>query len=171
MKTETIKKGGKYEPGNFTLKAKRSSAGLGLYTMDPIKKGDCVIEYVGPVVPKEEWDTINSLYLFEVTKKKTINGAVRSNTARYINHSCKPNCEIDIRKERVFIMAKRNIKAGEELSYDYDREYFDEYIKPKGCKCGAEKHLYNTPKKVTPAKKKVTKTTKGKKPKTKKGAR
>lgn len=148
METKISKKKGKYEPGDFNLKVKRSSAGLGLYTTSSIKKGDCVIEYVGPVVPESEWDTINSLYLFEVTKKLTINGAVRSNTARYINHSCKPNCEIEIRKERVFVMAKRNIKEGEELHYDYEREYFDDYIKPKGCKCGNEKHLYQTPLKV-----------------------
>jgi hypothetical protein len=125
--------------------------------MDPIKKGDCVIEYVGPEVPESEWDTVVSQYLFEVTKKKTINGAIRSNTARYINHSCKPNCEIDINKERVFIMAKRNIKPGEELNYDYEREFYDEYIKPKGCKCGNEKHLYSKPLPVKKVKKKATK--------------
>lgn len=64
-----------------------------------------------------------------------IDGNIKSNTARRINHSCAPNCEIDLYWKRVFIFAKRNIKAGEELTYDYDTEYFDEYIKPKGCKC------------------------------------
>jgi SET domain-containing protein len=154
-KKSTIgKKQSKYVPGDFTLKAKRSSAGLGLYTMSKIKKGNCVIEYVGPVVPESEWESVNSLYLFEVTKKITINGAIRSNTARYINHSCKPNCEIETRGGRVFVMAKHNIKEGEELSYDYERDYFDEYIRAKGCKCGNEKHLYDKPLKVA---KKVTK--------------
>lgn len=149
-----IKKKGKYEPVGYNLKVKRSKAGLGLYAGEDIKKSTCVIEYVGPEVPKEEWDSINSLYLFEVTKKKTINGAMRSNIARYINHSCKPNCEIEIRGGRVFVMAKRNIKTGEELGYDYEREYYDEYIKPKGCRCGAEKHLYEKPLKVKKVSKK-----------------
>jgi len=64
-----------------------------------------------------------------------IDGSLRSNKARYINHSCAPNCEIDIRNKRVYVFAKRNIKTGEELTYDYDTEYFDMYIKPKGCRC------------------------------------
>lgn len=124
-------------PGEYDLKVKRSSAGLGLFTNSPIKKGACVIEYVGPVVPKEKWDSHMGKYLFEVSKKKVIDGADRKNTARYINHSCKGNCEIRIFKERVYIMAKRNIKPGEELGYDYDKEYFDAYIKPFGCKCAS----------------------------------
>lgn len=126
---------GKYEPGNFTLKVKRSVAGLGLFTQEPIKKGACIIEYAGKVLTKEEDEASNSLYLFLVAKNKTIDGAVRTNTARYINHSCRPNCEIDIYKQRVWVMAKRNIKAGEELTYDYDTDYFEAYIKPKGCRC------------------------------------
>jgi hypothetical protein len=129
------KKGGKFTLGNYTVKVKRSITGLGLYAQEPIPKGACIIEYTGREISKEEEETINSLYLFEVTKKKTIDGSVRSNTARYINHSCRPNCEIEIYKERVYVMAKRNIKEGEELNYDYDTSYFNEYIKPKGCRC------------------------------------
>jgi len=125
----------KFEPGDFILKPKRSSAGIGLFTYSPIKKGECVIEYTGRVIAKEEEYTNNSLYLFEVHKYKTIDGRARSNTARYINHSCRPNCEPEIRKGRVFIMARKAIKAGEELTYDYEKEYFDEHIKPKGCRC------------------------------------
>ena len=130
-----MKKKGKYLPGGFDLRVKRSRAGLGLYTLSPIRKGACIIEYQGKVLTKEEDDNSNSLYLFLVSKKKTIDGAARTNTARYINHSCRPNCEIMINKERVWVMAKRTIKAGEELSYDYDTDYFNDYIKPKGCKC------------------------------------
>lgn len=125
----------KFEPRGFVLKVKRSKAGLGLFAGEPIPKGACVIEYVGRTLEKGEDETITSQYLFEVSKTKTIDGGARSNTARYINHSCRPNCEIDIHKERVFILAKRNIKEGEELNYDYDTEFFEEYIKPKGCRC------------------------------------
>jgi SET domain-containing protein len=128
-------KTGKYVPGAYKLQVKKSTAGLGMFAAEAIPKGKCLIEYVGPEVSKEEQETITSQYLFEVNKNKTINGGARSNTARYINHSCRPNCEIEIYKARVYIFSKRNIKAGEELNYDYEKEFFDEYIKPKGCRC------------------------------------
>ncbi len=124
-----------YTPGLFDLAVRRSTAGLGLFTNSAIPKGACVIEYVGRVLSKEEEYSSRSKYLFEVTKTKTIDGASRSNTARYINHSCRPNCEIRIRGGQVFVFAKRAIAAGEELSYDYESDYFDAYIKPKGCRC------------------------------------
>ena len=138
MTTKTAtkpKKKSKFEPIGYKLRIGRSRTGLGLYAGEDIKKGTCVIEYVGREISKDEQYTSRSKYLFEINSKKTIDGAVRTNTARYINHSCLPNCEIDIHKARVFVMAKKNIKAGEELNYDYDSEYFNEYIKPKGCLC------------------------------------
>ncbi len=121
------------------LNVKRSNAGLGLFAGESIKKGSCIIEYVGREVPEKEQYTSRSKYLFEVSKDKMIDGAARSNTARYINHSCVPNAEIEIIKGHVYVMALKNIKQGEELGYDYDTEYFEEYIKPLGCKC--PKHL------------------------------
>jgi uncharacterized protein len=135
IKTHTHHKRSKFHITPRDLRVKRSLTGLGLFTMEPIKKGTCIIEYVGPTLTKQQEEDSNSLYLFEVTKTKTIDGAVRWNTARYINHSCRPNSEIDIYKGRVYVLAKRNIKAGEELNYDYDTDYFEAYIKPKGCKC------------------------------------
>ena len=127
----------KFVPKKLKLKVGRSRAGLGLFTHEPIKKGTCIVEYTGRTLSEAEEYTSQSLYLFAVTKKKTIDGSARSNTARYINHSCRPNCEIEIdeKRERVFVFAKRNIKAGEELAYDYGKEYFNSHIKPKGCKC------------------------------------
>ena len=64
---------------------------------------------------------------------------MRKNIARYINHSCKPNAESDVkpRKRRVFIRAIKNIEEGEEITYDYGAEYFKAYLKPIGCKCDA----------------------------------
>jgi SET domain-containing protein len=75
------------------------------------------------------------MYLFWTGKNTMIDGNIKKNTARYINHSCAPNCEVDIRKQRIYIFARRNLKAGEELNYDYGSEFFDTHIKPKGCKC------------------------------------
>lgn len=125
----------KFEPGTYNLKIKRSRTGLGLFALDAIEKGKCVIEYIGREISGEEKYTSKSRYLFEIDRKKTIDGGARSNKARYINHSCRPNCEIEIWGKRIYVMTKRKIKAGEELAYDYDTEYFDDFIKPKGCKC------------------------------------
>ncbi|MEN9647240.1 MAG: hypothetical protein RLY57_44 [Candidatus Parcubacteria bacterium] len=129
------KKKSKFEPGDFILKVKRSSAGLGLYAGQDIPKGACIIEYKGRVIKGEEEYTSTSKYLFEVHSRMTIDGRDRSNTARYINHSCKANAEPETRKGRVFIMAKRAIKTGEEITYDYGKEYWGEHIKPIGCRC------------------------------------
>ena len=119
------------------LKVKRSKAGLGLFTLSAIPKDHQVIEYTGKKISSDEADLRGGKYLFTVTKKIVIDGSTRSNLARYINHSCRPNCEaeVDEDKKRVFIYARRNIKAGEELSYDYGKEYFNEHIKPYGCRC------------------------------------
>lgn len=94
-----------------------------------------MIEYTGNILTPQQEEESNSLYLFDAENGVTIDGAPRWNTARYINHSCRPNCEIDIYKNRVYVMARRAIKPGEELTYDYDKDYFDAYIKPKGCRC------------------------------------
>ena len=125
----------KFTPGGFDLAVRRASAGRGLFAEEPIPKGACVIEYIGKTLSEEEEETSRSRYLFEVARNKTIDGWNRRNTARYINHSCKPNCEIEIRKRRIFVMAKRNIKPGEELGYNYGKTYVESFIKPIGCRC------------------------------------
>ncbi len=130
-----MKRHGKFVPGGFSLLVKRSSAGLGLFAGEDIAKGACIIEYVGRTISPAEEYTSRSKYLFEVHKRKTIDGRPKWNKAGYINHSCRPNAEPEIRKGKVFIMAKKNIKAGEEITYDYGKEYVDEHIKPYGCRC------------------------------------
>lgn len=125
----------KYNPGLVKVVVKRSSAGLGLFAGEDIKKGTCIIEYVGRQIQGQEEYTSTSKYLFEVNARMTIDGRDRSNTARYINHSCRPNCETETYKRRVYIFAYKNIKAGEELTYDYGKEYWTEHIKPLGCRC------------------------------------
>lgn len=125
----------RFTVGNFTLRVGRSRTGKGLFTEEKITKGACIIEYIGSPVLGAEQYTHRGKYLFETSKTTMIDGSIAANTAKYINHSCKPNCEIDIKNERVFVFALRNIKAGEELTYDYDTEYFDAHIKPRGCKC------------------------------------
>jgi uncharacterized protein len=117
------------------LVVRKSIAGLGLFATAPIKKGSFIIEYVGPLLTQEEADRKGGLYLFALGKNWTIDGTARSNTARYINHSCVgTNCEPIQYANHISIKAKRNIKPGEELFYDYGKEYFDEYL-AKHCRC------------------------------------
>lgn len=125
------------------VKVKRGLAGLGLFAGENIKKGETIIEYIGNILNKEEADKkVTSQYLFEVTRNKTIDGTPRWNTARYANHSCSPNAESDVKKGRVFMIAIKNIKEGDEIVYDYGEEFCEEHIEPHGCRCVAKKHLY-----------------------------
>ncbi|MEX0930575.1 MAG: SET domain-containing protein-lysine N-methyltransferase [Candidatus Paceibacterota bacterium] len=123
----------KHEPA--AVRVKRSNAGLGLFADQVIEKGQFVIEYTGELISNDEADRRANKYLFEINTKWTIDGSARSNTARYINHSCRPNCETDVIKHRIKIYARRTIQPGEELTYDYGKPYVDEYIKPHGCRC------------------------------------
>lgn len=116
----------------------KPGSGLGLFAMEPIKKGDFVIEYKGERISTEEADSRGTKYLFEIDDKWTIDGSDRklANNSRYFNHSCKPNCEAEINEDDVVsFFALRNIREGGELTFDYGKEYFDEFIKPYGCKC------------------------------------
>lgn len=114
---------------------KRSRSGLGLFSGTNFKKGDFVIEYTGKLLTNEEADKRSGKYLFQVNSRWTVDGAGRENLSRYINHSCWPNCEVWIKGRRIMIYAKKRIRPGEELTYNYGREYFDEFIKPHGCRC------------------------------------
>ena len=125
----------RYKPGGFDLAVKKARAGRGVFAKEDIPKGVCVLEYVGRTLSKEEEYTSRSRYLFEVTKRKTIDGWNKRNTARYINHSCKPNCEVEIYKKRVYVFSLRRIKVGEELGYNYGKSYFEAFLKPIGCRC------------------------------------
>lgn len=117
------------------LVVRRGINGLGLFTDIAIKEGDFIIEYWGEVIDEAEANKRGGKYLFQTGKDRHVDGTTRENIARYINHSCKPNCEVKVKKGCIYIYAYRNIKAGEELCYDYGEEYWDEYIKPKGCRC------------------------------------
>ncbi len=124
------------------LHVKRGRSGLGLFAVDPIKKGAFIIEYTGPRLNETQTQKKSGKYLFSLGKVWTIDGSGRSNTARYINHSCiRTNCRPILYAQRIRFYATRNIKAGEELLYDYGKEYFDAFI---GKKCRCPKHSKTT---------------------------
>jgi len=114
---------------------KRAATGLGLFATKPIPKGTKIIEYVGPRISNEEVEKSSGKYFFGVNNQWSIDGSGRENLARYANHSCEPNAEAIITRGRIWIWSKRNIKAGEEITYNYGKEYFEGIIKDIGCKC------------------------------------
>ena len=126
---------------NKPYRVGRSRTGLGLFATEPIKKGAKIVRYFGPLLDsrKKKDDAIENKYLFELNGRWTIDGSVRKNIARYINHACKPNAESDVspRKRKVVIRAIKKIEPGEEINYDYGTDYFKAYLKPIGCKCAA----------------------------------
>lgn len=116
----------------------RSKTGLGLFASAPIRKGSFIIEYKGRRITNKEAErkeNDGARYMYELDDRWTVDGAARSNTARYANHACRPNAESDVVKRKIIIRAIKNIKEGDEITYDYGEAYFAAYITRKGCKC------------------------------------
>ena len=115
--------------------------GRGVFAKKDIRKGTKIIEYVGEKITKAESDKREdnengTIYTFELNSKYDIDGDVSYNTAKYINHSCNPNCETDIIRGKIWIIAMRDIKKGEELSYNYGYSFEDFEDHP--CRCGSK---------------------------------
>ena len=115
----------------------------GLYASQNIKSGKIIINYKGKVITKKEtdknpkYDNDKAIYLFNLNNRYDLDGDFKYNIARLINHSCNPNCEVDGKGLKLWIVAIRDIKKGEELSYDYGFGYDEDY-KQFVCKCGAK---------------------------------
>ena len=124
--------------------------GRGVYAIAPIKKGTRIMEYLGERISHAEADARyekkgdddGHTFLFIASNRTVIDAGVDGNDARFINHSCNPNCETVIENSRVFIDAIRNIKPGEELGYDYQLtwESTDDpaELALYACRCGAK---------------------------------
>lgn len=114
---------------------KRSRTGLGLFAAEPINRDVIVIEYTGERITTAEGDQRGGKYLFTLDDDWVIDGTGRKNISRYINHSCKPNCEaeIDEDEEKIYIRAIKRIVPGEEITYDYGKEYWLDHCQP--CRC------------------------------------
>ena len=114
----------------------------GLIAAKDIKKGTKIIEYKGKLISKKEseenskFDNEKRIYLFEINKRYDLDGDFRFNTARLINHSCNPNCEVAGEGLKLWIESTKDIKKGEELSYDYGFS-FGEDFKNYPCRCNS----------------------------------
>jgi len=164
------------------IQTRRSGVhGKGMFAVQDLAEGETLIEYVGEVIswkealrrhPHDPTDPNHTFY-FHVDEKHVIDAKHGGNSSRWINHSCGPNCEADEENDRIFIKALRNIKAGEELNYDYgliiDEPYTKKLKAEYPCWCGSAncrgtllspKDRKDTPK--TPSQKKAKGKTKDK---------
>jgi SET domain-containing protein len=121
------------------LAVKRSVTGLGLFTLQPIPAGERIIEFVGNVITGEEAEVKGGKYLFEINENCYIDGSARTNLARYLNHSCRPNAVAYISGNRIWIWSKRAIQAGEEITFNYGKVFVKEYLASQGMKCRCAK--------------------------------
>lgn len=138
------------DPQPFVVR-RSSIQGRGGFATRDIRKGERIVEYVGERISWKEADTRydddamkrHHTFLFAVTSRTVIDGAVDGNDSRFINHACDPNCEAVDVKGRIFIDAIRPIAAGEELFYDYayarDKSTTEEDEALYQCRCGSPK--------------------------------
>lgn len=138
-------------PDARRIQTRRSGVhGKGVFALTDLAEGETIIEYVGEVItwkealrrhPHDPKDPNHTFY-FHMDEKHVIDAKHGGNSSRWINHACKPNCEADEDGGRVFIKALRNIKAGDELFYDYgliiDARYTQKLLAEYPCWCGAK---------------------------------
>ena len=124
----------------------------GIFATENIPKRKKVIQYIGEKVTRKEGErrsekrikkylnskVTGSVYIFELNSRYDIDGSPKYNKARYINHSCSPNCEVEIERGEIWIKSIRKIKKSEELSYDYGYEFDKDDYKDHICKCGSK---------------------------------
>ena len=116
--------------------------GRGLYATKDIKEGTKIIDYVGNVITKKQtedsdkFDNNKPIYLFNLNVRYDLDGNVSWNTARLINHSCSNNCDYIGKGLKLWVMAIKDIKKGEEFTCDYGFTYDADY-KQFPCNCGS----------------------------------
>jgi SET domain-containing protein len=122
--------------------------GRGVYARVPIPEGTRIVEYCGERITKAEAlrrederlarqarGGDGSVYIFVLNRRHDLDGRMHDNVARLINHSCAPNCRAEVIAGRIWIIARRDIPAGAELSFDYGYGYNEGLQHP--CRCGA----------------------------------
>ena len=134
------------------IQTRRSGVhGKGVFALVDIAEGETLIEYVGEVISWPEAqrrhphnpEDPNHTFYFHIDEDHVIDALFGGNSSRWINHSCDANCEAEEQEGRIFIKARRNILAGEELNYDYgliiDERYTKKLKAEYPCWCGAKK--------------------------------
>ena len=129
------------------IRRKRSKLhGYGVFADESINKNKRIIDYAGELVSNRQSEKREDKYLakgciwvFRVNSRWSRDAAVGGNVARFINHSCTPNCWIDVVDKTIWVRAARNIRKGEELTYDYNTE--GDKVIPCKCRPGCKTKL------------------------------
>lgn len=142
----------KQNNNNKRIQVKQSGVhGKGVFALKPIAKGEKIIEYKGQLITWQEADARHPhnpddpfhTFFFQLENGLVIDGGIQGNSARWINHSCNPNAQAQEENSRVFIYALKNIKPGEEITYDYllvlDEELTEQTKANYACCCGSKK--------------------------------
>lgn len=108
-----------------------------MFATTRIPKNTRIFEYTGRIITNAAADKLRGKprYLYDLNKRYTLDGSPRSNIGRYANHSCRPNSKDYIHHGRVYVKSLRAIEPGEEITYDYGKEYFREFIGKANCRC------------------------------------
>ena len=112
--------------------------GTGGFATTAIRKGTRILEYLGERISKSESlrrCEQNNAYIFTLNDEQDLDGNVPWNPARFINHSCAPNCEAEKDEDHIWVIATRDIQAGEEITFNYGYDLAD--YKDYPCLCGA----------------------------------
>jgi SET domain-containing protein len=143
-----VAKSARKTAGKRTQVRRSGVHGKGVFALQMLPKGETLFEYVGEVITWEEAlrrhphdpSQPDHTFYFHIDDTHVIDGAYGGNSSRFINHSCKPNCEADEVEGRVFVRTLRSIKPGEELCYDYglilDGRHTPKVKKQFECRCG-----------------------------------
>jgi uncharacterized protein len=126
------------EPMDWVEARSSGIHGMGLYAIKPIPSGTRVIEYLGERIAKSESlrrCEEGNPFIFSLDEEFDLDGSIEANLARFINHSCAPNCETEDHDGRIWVVALRDIEAGEEMTYNYNYDLEDYPDNP--CRCGA----------------------------------
>ena len=136
-------------PNPWLVLRKSGIQGRGVYARRDIPNGTRLIEYTGERISSEEADRRDAeerrkrhhTFLFIVNSRTVIDARYGGNISRFINHSCEPNCEARFHGSRIWVYAIRDIRAGEELGYDYEYDWDDGFtlddLAEYACRCGA----------------------------------
>ena len=112
--------------------------GIGAFARVRIAQGTRILEYKGELIDKQESARRceqNDVYIFSLNDQQDIDGNVDWNPARLVNHSCSPNCEALLEDKRIWLISRRDIGAGEELTFNYGFDLVDYRDYP--CRCGS----------------------------------
>ena len=127
----------------YKIKKSKIDNKRGLYATKDIKEGTKIINYIGKIITNKvveesaKFDNNKPIYLFTLNNRYTLDGDFNWNTAGLINHSCNNNCDYEGKGLKVWVTAIKDIKKGDELSYDYGFS-FDEDFQNYPCRCGAK---------------------------------